>query len=253
VAEPDPLEMLPSRLHGRILGHLSRLDTYTMKKGRAKEEIVTEFQRDPLYSLFGLDTPEYVGAILAGGTITSIHRKIGDLYEESVRLIIRHMLGLPADLPRFAATITSGDVDEHRTIDAHIPFSEVTPDTRERLQSLAESEVLSITRAPKIEIIAMGFEVRHCYQSADSKRIQADEAMARFLLLSGYPPVMLIFCQQSNRQIIARYTGTWLVKEGMQAYQTLAEMSGFDFYNFLLSNKDEYREIVRKALQRITQ
>ncbi len=102
-----------------------------------------------------------------------------------------------------------------------------------------------------MQIAGIGFEVRHCYQSADSKRIQADEAMARYLLLSGYLLMMLVFCNQSNRGIISRHAGTWIVKEGMAAYETLFRISGFDFYNFLLMHRDEYREIVRKALRRI--
>lgn len=114
-----------------------------------------------------------------------------------------------------------------------------------------QRELHSITKAPQVRIVGLGFEVRHCYQSADSKRAQADDAMGRYLWLSGYLPVMLIFCNQSNRQIITRYTGIWLVKEGIHAYTVLAELTGFDFYQFLLAHQDQYRETVRRALQRI--
>ena len=48
-------------------------------------------------------------------------------------------------------------------------------------------------------------EVRHCYQTGDSKRTQADEAMARHLLVSGILPIMPLFCNQSNPGIIQRY------------------------------------------------
>lgn len=242
---------LSEALHARILYHLSRLDAYTMKKGRAKDEIVAAFAEDPLYSIFGLDTPEYVGAILAGGTVTSVHRKIGDLYEDCVQTIIRTTLGLDPKMTRLAAKITSGTVEETRTTDQHIPFEVLLGGHGDRLRRLAEHEILAITNAPQINVIGIGFEVRHCYQSADSKRIQADEAMARFLLVSGYLPMMLIFCNQSNKDIIRRYTGTWIVKEGHAAYRALAEISGFDFYEFLLANRDTYREVVQRALRRI--
>lgn len=244
------MEELRNELHSRILSHLSKLEAYSIKKGRTREEVGQEFEQDPLYSIFGLDTPEYVGAILAGGTVTSIHRKIGDLYEDCIRAIFRQKIGLPHDLPRYSTLISSGDTQEHRTIDAHIPFDQVSDGVRECLSQVAEREVHAITHTPRVQVVGMGFEVRHCYQSADSKRIQADEAMARHLLLSGYLPVMLIFCNQSNRGIIQRYTGTWLVKEGRAAYEYLRDITGFDFYQFLLMHKDEYREIVRKALQR---
>jgi len=246
------MDGLLADLHAIILDHLSRLETYTIRKGRAKDEIIAEFQKDPLYSIFGLDSPEYVAAILGGGTITSIHRKIGDLYEQCVHTIIVHQLGLPA-APRFTAAIVSGDVEQKRTIDVYIPFDALGAKIRVRLEEIATREVLSITATPKVQLIGMGFEVRHCYQSADSKRVQADEAMARYLMFSGVLPVMLVFCNQSNRQVMTRYRGTWMLKEGMASYHFLEEITAFSFYEFLLAHKDQYRDIVRRALRRVSE
>ena len=49
-----------------------------------------------------------------------------------------------------------------------------------------------------MNLVGVGMEVRHCYQTGDSKRTQADEAMARHFLVSGILPIMPLFCNQSN-------------------------------------------------------
>lgn len=183
--------------------------------------------------------------------MTSIHRKLGDLYEQCVQTIFTEQLGLPAQMPRYMAQIVSGNTDQERSIDVYVPFDQVRNQEKPRLLEISDREIQLITKHPRIELTGLGFEVRHCYQSADSKRIQADEAMARHLLLSGILPIMLIFCNQSNRQIVARYTGTWIVKEGMAGYNFVEDLTGFKFYAFLMNKRSEYREIIRKALQRI--
>jgi hypothetical protein len=61
----------------------------------------------------------------------------------------------------------------------------------------------------------MGMEVRHGYPTRDSNRTQEDEAMARLILFSGILPLMPLFCDQSNPEIIRRYKTVWLVKEGL--------------------------------------
>ena len=86
---PDNLQ---DTLKSIILSHLSRLDQYRPAHGRGPNKLTAAELRqalanDPVYSIFGLDSPEYIAAALSGGTITSIHRKIGDAYEECVRTI----------------------------------------------------------------------------------------------------------------------------------------------------------------------
>jgi hypothetical protein len=82
-------EELQQNLKAIILEHLSRLEQYKPAHGRAPDRLTaTELKQalasDPVYSIFGLDSPEYIAATLAGGTITSIHRKIGDAYEDCI-------------------------------------------------------------------------------------------------------------------------------------------------------------------------
>jgi len=121
------------------------------------------------------------------------------------------------------------------------------------LRSLAEAGFQSLAPKPTVRVVGMGFEVRHCYQSADSKRAQADDAMAMQCGVSGILPIMLVFCNQSNRQILRRYTRIWYVTEGMDSYNLLQEITGFDFYGFLLAHREEYRKPVVEALRKIQQ
>lgn len=102
-----------------------------------------------------------------------------------------------------------------------------------------------------MEITAIGFEVRHCYQSADAKRVQADEAMARHCIVSGILPVMLILCAQSNRSVIGRYRSLWIVTEGFESYELVKTQTDFDFYTFLLAHREEFRQPVVRMLNRL--
>ena len=95
-------------------------------------------------------------------------------------------------------------------------------------------------------------EIRHCYQTGDSKRTQADEAMARHLLLSGILPVMPLFCNQSNPGIVSRYRSVWVIKEGSDAYGVVRIFSGFDFYNFLRRNRDDFRSPIIELLRSLS-
>src|SRR5574341_7027 len=108
------------------MGHLGRLEIYVSRTGRAGKRdraiLYKAFHDDPLYSIFGLDSPEYIAAVLSGGVITSIHRKIGDLYEASVREIVTTQLQIPRARATYSATIASGDRNLTRSIDALIPF-----------------------------------------------------------------------------------------------------------------------------------
>jgi hypothetical protein len=44
LCELQDVESLEVRLHGIILAHLSKLQAYTIKKGRAKEDIIAAFR-----------------------------------------------------------------------------------------------------------------------------------------------------------------------------------------------------------------
>nr|HID12572.1 hypothetical protein [Anaerolineae bacterium] len=249
-------EELQQNLKVIILKHLSRLEQYRPAHGRgatrlAAAELKETFAKDPVYSIFGLDSPEYIAATLAGGTITSIHRKIGDAYEECIRTIFLTRYRLTSEQTRYTAVILTGDRRRRRSLDVYLALTDLPPARRESWARYAQDRLEQISPAPQVRITAIGFEVRHCYQSADSKRAQADEAMARHCIVSGILPVMLIFCAQSNRSVINRYRSLWIVTEGLESYELVKEQTGFDFYAFLLAHKEEFRQPIVRMLERL--
>jgi len=63
--------------------------------------------------------------------------------------------------------------------------------------------------------------------------------------------MMLIFCVQSNRSVINRYRSLWVMTEGFASYDLVREHTGFDFYGFLVSNKETFRQPVIRVLERL--
>lgn len=248
---------IATRIHAIILKHLQKIESYEPAHGRSRQERVAKdrlrsvFASDPLYSIFGLDSPEYITATLGGGTITSIHRKIGDLYEESVREIFRLSLALSDEDVKYSAQIASGDSQIERSLDCFVALEKVEAPKKSQFQTLAIEGFRFFGSEPKVTPIAIGIEVRHCYQSADSKRAQADEAMAMHCAVSGILPLMLVFCNQSNRSILRRYRRVWYLREGKDSYDLVKQYSGFDFYRFLLERKKTYRKYVIDALAKL--
>lgn len=253
--ESDGREKLERDLHILTMEHLAKLADYVpgpVKKRGNRGKLLGAYRQDPVFSIFGLDSEEYLGATLAGGTVTSIHRKIGDIYEACVKTIFMKALDQsPADVT-YTTDIRSGDGEEMRSTDAYLQFDRLGPTPRKRVQRFCRAEVAKLTTTPNINLIGVGMEVRHCYQTGDSKRTQADEAMARHLLLSGILPVMPLFCNQSNPGIIRRYKSVWVIKQGLEAYDAVKTCSGFDFHDFLKRNREDFRQPVIDLLRRLS-
>jgi hypothetical protein len=251
----DLKDELDKKLHAITLEHLAKLAEYIpgqVKKRGTRDKLLLAYQEDPVFSIFGLDSLEYLGATLAGGTVTSIHRKIGDIYEACVKTIFMDRLKQgPTDIT-YSTPIQSGNTVEDRSADVCLLFEKIGTEAKQRILEYATAEVKKLTSTPNINLIGVGMEVRHCYQTGDSKRTQADEAMARHLMLSGILPIMPLFCNQSNSGIVARYRGVWVIKQGHEAYETVRILSGFDFYDFLKRNRDEFRKPVIELLKGLT-
>lgn len=242
-------------LYALTMEHLAKLAEYVpgpVKKRGTRERLLTAYRQDPVFSIFGLDSQEYLGATLSGGTVTSIHRKIGDIYEACIKSIFMQALRLSPEEISYRATLRSGDGDEVRSADAFLPFDRLAVGVRRRIVSYCDAEVARLTDNPNINLIGVAMEIRHCYQTGDSKRTQADEAMARHLMLSGILPVMPLFCNQSNPGIVARYRSVWVIKEGRDAYDMVKRFSGFDFLDFLKRNREDFRAPVIELLRGLT-
>jgi hypothetical protein len=252
---PEIQDELDQSLHALTMEHLAKLATYIpgpVKKRGSPEKLLAAYQQDPMFSIFGLDSVEYLAATLAGGTVTSIHRKIGDIYEACVKTIFMQALHLsPTDLT-YSTIIRSGDIEEDRSADACLQFDKLDAASRQRVAAYCQAEVAKLTNTPNINLVGVGMEVRHCYQTGDSKRTQADEALARHFLLSGILPLMPLFCNQSNPGILSRYRSVWVIKEGLDAYDVVKTFSGYDFYDFLKRNRDDFRKPVIDLLRSLT-
>jgi|GEM_PF-898245 hypothetical protein len=249
---PDVREELEKLLYNLTMEHLAKLAAYVsgpIKKRGTRDKLLLAYQKDPVFSIFGLDAEEYLGATLAGGTVTSIHRKIGDIYEACVKTIFMKSLNQSPTDVTYSTIIRSGDEEETRSVDAHLQFDRLDSESRKRVSEYCKAEVAKLTATPNITLVGVGMEVRHCYQTGDSKRTQADEAMARHLLLSGILPVMPLFCNQSNPGIISRYKSVWVIKQGIEAYDAVKTCSGFDFYDFLKRNREDFRKPVITLLR----
>jgi hypothetical protein len=220
-----------------------------VKKKGTRDVLLSHYQQDPVFSIFGLDSLEYLAATLAGGTVTSIHRKLGDIYEACVKMIFMQALHLSPAEVTYNTIIRSGDTEETRSADAYLQFDKLDDNARQRVLAYCQTEVAKLTSSPNINLIGVGMEVRHCYQTGDSKRTQADEAMARHFLLSGILPVMPLFCNQSNPGIVRRYRSVWVIKQGHEAYDVVKTFSGFDYYDFLTRNREDFRTPVINLLR----
>lgn len=252
---PNIQSELDQILYDKVLEHLAKIKDYipgpVKKVGGIKASLLQRYAQDPLYSIFGLDSLEYVAATLSGGTVTSIHRKLGDIYEDTVATIFVHRFGLTYDDVSYSASISSGDAIEARSADAYVQFDKLKPKDRRRVEKWCQRELLKLTNSPKMALIGIGLEVRHCYATGDSKRAQADEAMGRHLLLSGILPVIPFFCNQSNPSIIRRYKqrSIWVIKEGFESYETVRALSGYDMHDFMTRNRDDFRKPVIDLLR----
>lgn len=254
---PDTRGSLEKRLYDLTMQHLGRLKEYSpgpVKKAGAAGHLIRRYREDPVFSIFGLDSLVYVSAALSGGTITSIHRKIGDIYETCAKAVFSETLSIPEDELVYSTTIRSGSTKETRSADIYVEFAAVRDSGRRgNLVAFGQAELRALAKTPRIRLVGLAMEVRHCYQTGDSKRTQADEAMARHLLVSGILPIMPLFCSQSNPGIVRRYRTVWVVKEGIESYDMVKALSGFDLYGFMRRNRKEFRRPVIQMLRRLHQ
>src|SRR5207244_5723079 len=141
---PEIRSGLEQSLYALTMEHLAKLAAYIpgpVKKKGTREKLLLAYQQDPVFGIFGLDSLEYLAATLAGGTVTSIHRKIGDIYEACVKTIFMQALNqAPTDVT-YSTVIRSGEEDEKRSADAYLQFDRLDAAARQRVSSYCVAEV----------------------------------------------------------------------------------------------------------------
>ena len=201
-----------------------------------KQEFMKVIRRDPALAPFFLANEKYATVRIGGNLITSLHRKLGDIYEGIFEELLRDRLGVSqADL-NFSVSLDVDGQAQRRSTDGALRLSVLGEQAQRRVRRLQSD------RSAK----GLGFEVRSCYQIGDSKRIQADRDLALALRRHGLEPVLLIFCATSLRSPVKRLAEYWTVREGTAAFAYVKELTGFDLAQFLKAEKRMIRELMER-------
>lgn len=201
-----------------------------------KDQFAAMLGSDPAFSPFLLNDPKYVTARIGGNLITSLHRKIGDLYQEIFAYLLSACLqATNADLA-FALEIEVDGKWQKRSTDGLLRHVALPDRERVRLAALLD-----------LDKVGTAFEVRSCYQIGDSKRIQADRDMALALQMQHMTPIMLIFCASSLISPVARLRTFWTIYEGQAAFVFTKTLTGFDLSAFL----GQEQALIHPIMQRI--
>lgn len=241
--------VLESRLISIIKSELEVSLDY--ERVSSAEVEVERYKTDPVFSLFLLNSKDVVLARARGALVMSITRKLGDLYEKSIKEIVKHQLGLTDAEIRYSARIAG----EERSLECRILLKDIKDENIKVKVKQLMNEIILKKREKyerKTDFAGLGFEIRYCYQIGDSKRIQADLHMARNLFKNDILPIMLIFCSTSLQAPVRRFreSSYWTVIEGIKAYSFIERLSGFNFYSFLKDDKDA-RSAIRFVMDKL--
>jgi hypothetical protein len=225
----------------RNLSKVLEFDPFKNFKGiNSNQDFLQIIENDPAFAPFSLDKEKYVTARFGGNMITSLHRKLGDLYEELIITLLSEKFGFDKTYLKYSLEIQIGDIHQIRTTDGRIFLDDLQ---NEKLQNLVKTCI-------KKEYNGLAFEVRSCYQIGDSKRIQADIHMALALKAIDIEPIMLVFCENSLKSPIKRLSSIWTLYEGKEAFDFVEKLTEFDLFGFLMSNKDEFDEIISEIFDK---
>ncbi len=226
------MSMLEIRLQSIIRNNLSKILEFD---GFKKFEGVNDstgfkkmIQNDPAFSPFSLARDKYVVSRIGGNLITSIHRKLGDLYEDLILELLQDRYGFSKDYLKFSLDININGQFQERTTDGRIMLNEINnTELKKRASNLVKGG-----------FAGLAMEVRSCYQIGDSKRIQADDHMATALKELNIEPKLVIMCNSSLVSPVNRLSKNWTVYQGFESFEFIEELTDFDLYSFLMNNQE---------------
>lgn len=190
-----------------------------------KNDFIKLINSDPAFANVGFANEKYVIARIGGNLITSLHRKLGDMYEEMFQYMLSARFGVQEDDITFSVEVPIGDRMQTRSTDGLLRSA--------RYGQL----VLPSLKTDWKQADGIAFEIRSCYQIGDSKRIQADWDMALALKSQNIVPVMLVTCATSLKSPVARLKRSWALYEGKDTFAFIHELTGFDLNDFMARNK----------------
>ena len=224
-------------------GELSKILSFTPYKNYPGVSSRDEFRRligqDPAFDFLGLDDERYAVARIGGNLITSLHHKIGDMYESVVQAVLTSQFDLAPSELKYSIIVEIGRRRQKRSTDGFVPTDRLTGRSLSRLPS------------DWTDRQGIGLEMRSCYQIGDSKRIQADYDMALALAEQDIVAVMLVFCNTSLRSPTNRLAKSWSLFQGLEAFDFVHELTDFDLRGFFTRNSEDLKEIVSRVLDRI--
>jgi hypothetical protein len=193
----------PDLIVNLVKYHLNKVIEYNPYKSfpgvKTRNDFCNIIGNDPAFCHFGLNDERYVIGRIGGNLITSLHRKLGDMYEDIFKYLLKTRFNLPDSDLNYSVDVTIGNRHQTRSTDGILKISYLNG---------VDLPSLSVDWRSKA---GLGFEVRSCYQIGDSKRIQADYDMALSLLNNGYIPIMIVFCNTSLRSPIIRLRKSWIL------------------------------------------
>ncbi len=194
---------------------------------------------DPAFAPFSLNREKYITARFGGNLVTSLHRKLGDLYEDLILVLVSEKFGLTKEYLKYSLDLQIDNEIQKRTTDGRIMLVDIDIE----LQKIVKPCI-------KGNYKGLAMEVRSCYQIGDSKRIQADEHMAISLKLQEIEPKMLIFCDTSLKSPVKRLAKHWDLYEGKEAFDFIEKLTEFDLFGFLMNNKEKFEKIIEQIFSK---
>lgn len=253
------------------------------------DEFKSLYGADPLYNWIGFDSDLMYAAHRASGAMTSLYRNLGTGCEHLFKALIKDGLGLSSENIKWEYVATSEQVE------SLAGKSNVQPDSEDiqELSGLSEDikqkekrnsldgridliEISDIKKRAKVktwlekqrkeagiswEPLGAVFEVRQGYKSMDSKRQSADIANATQALSRQRIPILVVFSNQIDDQLVKRYRASgWGLMRGdldpanikdstVNTYAFLKEIVGFDLEQFFLRNAEKIRSEVHGVLK----
>jgi len=237
-----PLEDTLKTIIKRNLEKIKKFDGYKkFKSVNNASDFIELMQNDPAFSPFYLDRDKYVTARIGGNLITSIHRKLGDLYEEIILELLNDKYGFSKQYLKFSLNIDVDGKIQERTTDGRLLLDDITDmSLKQKVKDLVSA---------KYKGLAM--EVRSCYQIGDSKRIQADDHMATALKKLEIEPKLLIMCNTSLVSPVKRLSRNWTVYQGEDSFNFLYQLTDFDLFKFLKDNKTLITPIMDEIFKKL--
>jgi hypothetical protein len=276
-----------------LITKIMEIRDYKPKFGTGGGVNLTEFQTlygaDPLYHWIGFDSDLMYAAHRASGAMTSLYRNLGTGCEHLFKSLIKDGLGLSNANIKWEYVATSEQVEnlavksnvhpnnediqeisglsedvnkkeKRNSLDGRIDLLEIS-DLKKRAKVKEWLEIQRNEVGISWEPLGAVFEVRQGYKSMDSKRQSADIANAAQALSRQRIPVLVVFSNQIDDQLVKRYRASgWGLMRGdlnpnnladptINTYAFMRDIVGFDLEKFFLRNAERIRGEVHGVLK----